>query len=65
MKMRLREIVTTRKKLGLTQIRLSKLIKKSETFMCKLEHGDRKLTPEIKNSILGAFTKHRKMKAKR
>jgi predicted transcriptional regulator len=60
--MTVREIIATRKKLGLTQKQMARLLSKHQTFVCKLEKGKRILHPETVIRVKKAFARHRKEK---
>jgi ribosome-binding protein aMBF1 (putative translation factor) len=63
--MTLVEITKTRTKLGMTQKQLSKLIKKTPTFVCKLENKQRQLTSDLQTAIKKAFSGSRKSATKK
>lgn len=59
------ELTKTRKKLGLSQRRLSTMLRKDVSFICKVENGHRHLREELQEKIKKAFTKFRTAKRTR
>jgi predicted transcriptional regulator len=63
--MNVQQITKSRERFGITQKRFSKMLKKTDTYACKLENGKRKLTPELSKQIKAIFANARqKMLAK-
>jgi predicted transcriptional regulator len=58
--MTISEVRKTRKKLGISQTRLAKLIKKTPSFICKLEHGNRVFHSDLKKQIKETLAKVKK-----
>lgn len=54
------ELTKSRKKLGISQKRLSKMLRKTPTFVCKLENGNRIFTNDLQKRIRSIFAKARK-----
>lgn len=54
--MTVNELKIRRKAIGISQKRLSKLIKKHPTFVCKLESGNRLFTNDLQKMVAKTLT---------